>query len=164
MNNVYLVGMPGSGKSTVGRLLAERLRMAFLDLDARIVLDAGRSIDSIYASDGEETFRDLEQTALAEVVSTEGTVVSCGGGVVLRPANREALLAAGRVVWLDVPSDVLDDRVRDEPRGRPIVTMTESLGPVAEQRRPLYREVSTMVVDAHRAPEDVAADVARVLS
>ena len=161
---MYLVGMPGSGKSTVGRLLAERLRMEFLDLDARIERDAGRTIDAIYAEDGEETFRDLEQAALAEVVSTEGTVVSCGGGVVLRPANRERLKASARVVWLDVPSDVLDARVRGESRGRPIVTMTESLGPVAEQRRPLYREASTMVVDADRAPSDVAADVARLLS
>ncbi len=164
MKNVYLVGMPGSGKSTVGRLLSERLRVAFLDLDARIEADAGRTIDAIYASDGEEAFRELEQGALADVIATSDTVVSCGGGVVLRPENRERLKAAGRVVWLDVPSAVLDARVKHEPRGRPIVTMTESLGPVAEERRPLYREVSTMIVDADRAPADVASDVARLLS
>jgi shikimate kinase len=156
--------MPGSGKSTVGPLVAERLAMDFVDLDDVIERDAGLTIEAIYADGGEEAFRDLEEAALADAVTTAGTVVGCGGGAVLRPANRARLKAAGRVVWIRVPGEVADERARREPRGRPIVTMTDSLVPVAEARRPFYEEVATVVVDGTRAPIEVADAVAEAMA
>lgn len=161
---MYLVGMPGSGKSTVGPLVAERLAMRFVDLDTVIERDAGRTIEAIYADGGEEAFRDLEEAALADAVNTAGTVIGCGGGAVLRPANRDRLKAAGRVVWIRVPGEVADERARRNPRGRPIVTMTDSLVPVAEARRPFYEEVATVTVDGTRPPGEVADAVAEAMA
>jgi shikimate kinase len=156
---VYLVGMPGSGKSTVGRLLAERLDMAFVDLDAEIETASGRTIEAIYAESGEGTFRDLEEVALADVAGRDGAVVACGGGVVLRPRNRALLRASGRVAWIDAPADVLEPRARANPRGRPILATTDSLAPVAEERRPFYEEVAAVTVDGTRPAEEVAEAV-----
>ncbi|MCA1726158.1 MAG: shikimate kinase [Actinobacteria bacterium] len=162
--NVYLVGMPGAGKSTVGPIVARLLAMGFVDLDAVIEGSCGRTIEAIYADGGEPAFRDLEVGAVAEVMQTSDTVVACGGGVVLRPENRRLLKGSGRVAWLQVPADVLDARTRDHPRGRPIVTMTQTLAPVEAFRRPLYREVATVTVDGTRAPEAVAGQIAETFA
>lgn len=158
--NVYLVGMPGAGKTTVGPLAATRMGARFVDLDAVIEAGCGRTIEDVYADGGESAFRDLEVAAVASVVDTEDSVVACGGGVVLRPENRRRLHASGRVVWLQVPVEVLDARTRDHPRGRPIVTMMETLAPVEEVRRPLYAEVATLILDGTRAADDLAAEIA----
>jgi shikimate kinase len=85
---VYLVGMPGSGKSTVGPVLADRLGVPFVELDARIERAAGKSVAQIFSDEGEARFREMEAAALMEAATEDPSVVSCGGGVVLEPANR----------------------------------------------------------------------------
>ena len=97
---VYLVGMPGSGKSTVGRELAGRLGVPFVDLDGEIERRAGRTVPEIFASDGESGFRALEAQELLRASSRDPSVVACGGGVVLEPANRIALRNTGTCVFL----------------------------------------------------------------
>ncbi|MEX0712312.1 MAG: shikimate kinase, partial [Pirellulales bacterium] len=98
--NIVLIGYRGSGKSTVARELAGRLGWPWLDADHQIEERAGKSIAAVFAEEGEERFRDLESSLLAELVERDKTVLAAGGGAVLRPANRALLRSAGKVVWL----------------------------------------------------------------
>jgi shikimate kinase len=159
---VYLVGMPGSGKSTVGPELARRLGVPFVELDAEIERAAGKTVREIFEQDGETRFRELEVAALTEAAAADPSVVSCGGGVVLEPANRVLLRATGEVVFLDVPLDVLTERVRPAA-DRPLIRERGDLERLASEREPLYREFAAHVVDARGTVEDVAAAIEREL-
>jgi shikimate kinase len=152
---VYLVGMPGSGKSTVGPELARRLEVPFVELDAEIERAAGRSVREIFERDGEVRFRELEAQALADAAARDPSVVSCGGGVVLEPANRILLRATGEVVFLSVPLDVLRDRVQPNAE-RPLIRAAGDLERLAREREPLYREFAAHVVDGTGDPGEVA--------
>lgn len=147
--HVVLVGLMGSGKSTVGRILADRLQRPLLDTDALIEQRAGRTVREIFASDGEVAFRDLEAAVLVEALAgDEPAVVSTGGGVVLRPENRAALGAArARVVWLCAEPSTLLERIR-HAGNRPLLDHDPeaTLLRMAEERAPLYREVADLVV------------------
>ncbi len=156
---VYLVGMPGSGKSTVGRSLAQRLGVPFVDLDDEIVAVAGKSVSAIFAEDGEVRFRELEAEALVRVAgAADPSVVGCGGGVVLEPANRATLRATGLAVFLDVPLSQLKERVVPAA-DRPLIHEEGDLERLLAAREPLYREFAAHVVDGSGAPEAVAAAV-----
>ncbi len=156
---VYLVGMPGSGKSTVGIELAARLEVPFVDLDDEIVAADGRPVPRIFAEDGEARFRELEAAALVGVAAAhDPSVVACGGGVVLEPANRVTLRATGIVVFLSVPLEQLRERVVPAA-DRPLIHTQADLERLFEQREPLYREFAAHVVDASGTPEDVAAAI-----
>jgi shikimate kinase len=159
---VYLVGMPGSGKSTVGPELARRLGVPFVELDAEIEGTAGRSVREIFERDGEARFRELEAQALTDAAARDPSVVSCGGGVVLEPANRILLRATGEVVFLSVPIEVLRERVRPAA-DRPLIRDPGDLDRLAREREPLYREFAAHVVDARGSVEEVAAAIEREL-
>ena len=150
---VYLVGMPGSGKSTVGPELARRLAVPFVELDERIERAAGSSVREIFERDGEARF---------EAASLDPSVVSCGGGVVLEPANRVSLRATGEVVFLSVPLEVLAERVRPGAE-RPLIRTEGDLERLFRDREPLYREFAAHVVDASGPAEDVAAAIEKEL-
>ena len=156
---VYLVGMPGSGKSTVGPELARRLGVPFVELDERIEHAAGSSVREIFERDGEARFRELEAAALVEAASRDPSVVSCGGGVVLEPANRVSLRATGEVVFLSVPLEVLAERVRPGAE-RPLIRSEGDLERLYRDREPLYREFAAHVVDA-TGPFQLYGDDAR---
>jgi shikimate kinase len=147
--HVVLVGLMGSGKTTVGRALAERLRRPLLDTDTVVEQRAGRTIREIFADDGEPVFRDLESAALADVLAgAEPTVIATGGGVVLRAENRAALDAAeARVVWLSAEPGTLLERLR-HATDRPLLDHDPeaTLQRMADERAPLYREVADLVV------------------
>jgi shikimate kinase len=159
---VYLVGMPGSGKSTVGPVLAERLRVPFVELDAEIERAAGRTVAEIFEHDGEARFRELEAGALTDAAARDPSVVSCGGGVVLEPANRVTLRATGVVVFLSVPLDVLSRRVAPA-EDRPLIRHEGDLERLLAERERLYREFAAHVVDGSAAPQDVAEAIQREL-
>jgi shikimate kinase len=152
---VYLVGMPGSGKSTVGVELAGRFGVPFVDLDAEIERATGRSVAEIFAERGEPAFRALEADALVDASGHDPSVVACGGGVVLEPANRIALRNTGIVVYLDVPVEVLRDRVRPAA-DRPLIREAGDIERLREAREPLYREFAAHVVDGSGPPGEVA--------
>jgi shikimate kinase len=155
---VYLVGMPGSGKSTVGPELARRLGVPYVELDAEIERASGRSVREIFEREGEAGFRELEAAALKEAAVNDPAVVSCGGGVVLEPANRVTLRATGEVVFLSVPLEVLERRV--EPAAdRPLIRHREDMERLYREREPLYREFAAHVVDAAGTPQEVAERV-----
>ncbi len=152
---VYLVGMPGAGKTVVGRELAGRLGVPFVDLDAEIEREQGRAITDIFAAEGEAGFRALEAAALVKAGSHDPSVVSCGGGVVLEPANRITLRNTGSVVYLDVGLDRLRERVRPA-EDRPLIRAEGDLERLLAERGPLYREFAAHVVDASGPPDEVA--------
>src|ERR1043166_7259093 len=108
--NAVLIGMMGSGKTTVGKLVAERTGMEFIDLDETIVERAGRPIPAIFELDGEEAFRRMETDALREALSATHAVIATGGGIVTRAENRRLLRQIGTVFWLDAPADELLSR------------------------------------------------------
>jgi shikimate kinase len=159
---VYLVGMPGSGKSTVGPVLADRLGVPFVELDAQIELADGRTVREIFEQDGEERFRELEAAALTEAAALDPSVVSCGGGVVLEPANRVTLRATGVVVFLTVPLEVLSARVAPA-EDRPLIRHQGDLERLLGERDGLYREFAAHVVDGAAPPEEVAEAIQQEL-
>jgi shikimate kinase len=160
---VYLVGMPGSGKSTVGPELARLLGVPFVELDEEIQRSAGATIREIFERDGEARFRELEAAALVEAATRDPSVVSCGGGVVLEPANRVTLRATGEVIFLSVPLEILRERVRPGA-DRPLIHEDGDLERLFRERESLYREFAARVVDASGPPEEVAAQVERELT
>ncbi|MEX2275641.1 MAG: shikimate kinase [Actinomycetota bacterium] len=159
---VYLVGMPGSGKTTVGRELAGRLGVPFVDLDAEIQREAGKPISEIFAEDGEPAFRATEAQVLTKASADDPSVVSCGGGVVIEPANRVTLRATGHVVFLDVAIDVLRRRVRPAAE-RPLIHREGDLERLLAEREPMYREFAAHVVDGSGTPPEVAAAIEQQL-
>ncbi len=152
---VYLVGMPGSGKSTVGAELAGRYGVPFVDLDVEIEREAGMTVTEIFADRGEPGFRALEAQALVKASTQDPSVVACGGGVVLEPANRIALRNTGICVYLDVPLEELKRRVQPAT-DRPLIRAEGDLERLLEARGPLYREFAAHVVDASGPPGEVA--------
>jgi len=152
---VYLVGMPGSGKSTVGREVAGRLGVPFVDLDGEIERRHGSTVAEIFSSEGEAAFRALEARALVEVSRRDPSVVACGGGVVLEPANRIALRNTGTCVFLDVSLDLLEGRVRPAAE-RPLIRAEGDLERLLAEREGLYREFAAHVVDGSGTPGEVA--------
>lgn len=155
---IYLVGMPGAGKSVVGRELAARLGVPFIDLDTEIERTTGRRVSDIFEEQGESGFRALEADALVKAGTQDPSVVACGGGVVLEPANRVTLRATGVAVYLDVPLDRLHARVRPAS-DRPLIRREGDIERLLEERGPLYREFAAHVVDGSGTPQEVAAAI-----
>jgi shikimate kinase len=152
---LVLVGAPGSGKSTVGAMLAKRLRAAFRDVDDVIVERAGRSIAEIFTDDGEAAFRALEERITGELLQLPG-VLALGGGAVLSPATRAAL-RSHRVVWLRIGLSQSVKRVGLDT-ARPLLfgNVRGQLLKLLNERAPLYAEVATEVVDTdHTTPAQV---------
>lgn len=149
---LILIGLPGSGKTTVGRQLARRLGLAFQDSDHVIEQRLGCSIRDYFAREGEAAFRDLEESVIRELSQGADGVLATGGGVVLRPANRERLRQAGHVVYLRSTPEEVFRRLRHD-RNRPLLQVTDPLATVRglfEQRDPLYRETAHFVIETGR--------------
>ncbi|MCB1020747.1 MAG: shikimate kinase [Acidobacteria bacterium] len=158
---IYLVGFMGSGKSTVGRLLAERLGWDFVDLDAEIEREAGKPIARIFEDEGEPAFRALETEALVrQTCAVRGggaRVVALGGGAYVAERNRWKLEDAGLTIWLDLSADALWERVRSET-DRPLARNEESFRALCETRRPIY-ENADYRVDAAQPPDQVVETI-----
>jgi shikimate kinase len=159
---VYLVGMPGAGKSRVGSELAGHLGVPFLDLDSEIEAEAGSAVADIFREEGEAAFRALEAAALVKASMQDPAVVACGGGVVLEPANRITLRNTGVAVYLDVPLDELRRRVQPAS-DRPLIRQEGDLERLLSSREPLYREFAAHVVDASGEPRAVAEAIVEEL-
>jgi shikimate kinase len=154
--------MPGAGKSVVGRELAGRLGVPFVDLDAEIERSQGKSVPDLFAEIGEAGFRALEAEALTAASTHDPSVVACGGGVVLEPANRITLRNTGTAVFLDVPLEQLRTRVTPAA-DRPLIRASGDLENLLRDREPLYREFAAHVVDGSGTPGDVAEAIVEEL-
>ena len=148
--NIVLIGMPGSGKSTVGTELAALTERPLIDTDTLIEARAKKSIPQIFAEDGETAFRDLETAVLAEVGRERGQIISCGGGAVLRAENRRALQQNGRIYCLHRPLEWL------ERTGRPLSGDLDRLRRLEAERRPIYAAMTDIAVENTAAPRDAA--------
>ena len=153
-HHLVLVGMMGSGKTSVGQRVAARLHRPFLDSDEQVEARTGRTVREIFETDGEATFRGLEAEALAEALARpQPVVVAAAGGVVLDPGNRRRLQQGATVVWLRAEPAVLATRVRSGDH-RPLLgdDPLAVLEGMEEAREPLYREVADHVVDVDQKP------------
>jgi shikimate kinase len=147
--NIFLVGLMGAGKTTVGRLLARRLKLRFFDSDQEIERRCGVKVPVIFEIEGEGGFRLREEQAIAELTALEGIVLGTGGGAVLAPESRRHLAARGTVVYLNASPEDLYQRVRHD-RNRPLLATPDPLARLRElhaERDALYRSVADFVVD-----------------
>ncbi len=155
-----LVGMMGSGKTTLGRALAEQLRRPFVDSDEQVAARTGRTVREIFEHEGEPAFRRLEAEALAEAVSSsQPSVIAAAGGVVLDAENRRRLREAGTVVWLRAPAGVLAERAAGADH-RPLLgdDPGEAMARLAAEREPLYAEVADAALDVAGLDVDAALE------
>ncbi|MFK0731632.1 MAG: shikimate kinase [Gloeotrichia echinulata GP01] len=159
--NVYLIGMMGTGKTTVGRLLAKQLEYGFVDTDDVIVQAAGRSINQLFAEEGEIGFRQLESDILAQVCAYTKLTIATGGGIVLRTENW-SYLHHGLIVWLDAPVELLYTRLLEDST-RPLLQDIDpqaKLRSLLEQRQPLYSQADLRItVSEGETPEAIAHKV-----
>lgn len=158
--SIVLVGAPGSGKSSVGRLLAFKLDSTFVDVDNRIEQVVGKPITEIFADEGEAHFRELEESASLELIAGDG-VVSLGGGAVMNPRIREALKGHD-VIWLEVSISQATRRVgMNNVRPLLLGNVRGRLIELLRERTPLYQEVATTrIMTDNRRPSEVATELA----
>lgn len=158
---IALTGFMGSGKTSVGRLVADALGCPFLDLDEIIVKKAGRSIPEIFQADGEKGFRRLEKDALEKTVAkyAENTaVLALGGGTVTVPGAVKLLQEKTLCIYLEADIDTLIARLQGQPEGRPLAD--ENMAARLAQREPLYREASHVTIDtAGLTPEEITDEI-----
>lgn len=149
---ISLVGLPGSGKSSVGRQLARRLQLPFFDSDQVIEQQLGCSIREFFEREGEDRFRDIEEFVIDQLTQNPAGVVSTGGGVILRPANRQHLRERSQVVYLNSSPDELFKRLRHD-MNRPLLQVADPLSRLRDLhalRDPLYRETAHFIIDTGR--------------
>lgn len=157
--NLVLTGFMGSGKSSIGRLIARKLGYRFTDTDRIVSREAGVTIPEIFAREGEASFREWESRALESLKGSKGLVVATGGGIILRERNRTLLNQLGFVVWLQACEDVLFERVSRNDR-RPLLRTAnprETIHRLLEERSPLYAAAAAYVLDTSRLTHEEAA-------
>ena len=153
--NVYLIGMMGTGKTTVGQLLAQKLEYRFFDTDVLLEKVAQKPIPEIFATEGEAYFRDLETKVLREVSAYTRSAIATGGGIVQKPVNW-GYLRQGLMIWLDTDLEVLKERLAKD-NTRPLAAKLESLW---ETRRSLYAQADLhIVIERQKTPEQIADEI-----
>lgn len=151
-NNIFLIGLMGSGKTTVGRALAKRLGMHFVDSDHEIEARTGATIPLIFEIEGEESFRRREAEVIRDLTAQQGIVLATGGGAVLDPDNREYLKTRGTVIYLRAGVSSILHRTSND-KNRPLLQTEDprkKIEELARQREPLYREVAHITIDTGR--------------
>jgi shikimate kinase len=151
-DNIFLVGLMGAGKTTVGKLLAKQLDKAFIDADHEIEARTGVKIPVIFEIEGEAGFRKREEAVIEELAGRHNIVLGTGGGAIISPHNRELLARHGTVVYLRGLPEQLYERTRHD-RNRPLLQTQDPLAKLKDlykQRDPLYREIADLVMDTGR--------------
>ncbi len=171
-NHLFLVGYRGSGKSSIGRRLSEILRLPVADSDDVVELEAGKSIRAIFSDEGESRFRDLETQVIRRIAaSPDASIVSLGGGAILREQNRSLIKNGGAVVWLQASVEEIAKRVARDlttTDRRPALTplgARDEIEKLLELREPMYREVADFTVRTdHRTIDEIAMEISKWFS
>lgn len=157
--NIALIGYRGTGKSTIGRVVAAETGMELKNLDGLIIEKAGMSIPMIVETYGWDQFRDFESEVLEELMKKDSQVLDCGGGIIIRAENREMLSRSGDVFWLTASVDTIAERIAEDSQ-RPSLTgksFIEEIGEVLKEREPLYRHSASHVIDTESMSAQEAA-------
>ena len=162
-NNVFLIGYRATGKSTVGKVVADALGRQFFDADIELESVAGKTIAAIFADDGESTFRDLETQTIARLAKVQHCVIALGGGAVMREENRRIIRASGQTVWLTASPECIEQRVNGDPltgQRRPNLTTAgglQEIREILEHREPVYGDCADLSLDTEElAPSEIA--------
>jgi shikimate kinase len=159
MKNIYLVGFMGSGKSTVGKILAEKLNMNFIDIDKLIEEKEGMKIKDIFEQKGESYFRELERKQIEAIVNQEGLVVSTGGGLGANLDNMNLMKKNGDVVWLDVSLNTVLDRLKND-QDRPLLKQPiEKIKQLFEERKNVYRLANIRINADKKTPSQIVEEI-----
>ena len=159
MKNIYLVGFMGSGKSTVGKILAEKLNMKFVDIDKLIEEKEGMKIKDIFEQKGESYFRELERKQIEAIVNQEGLVVSTGGGLGANLDNMNLMKKNGDVVWLDVSLNTVLDRLKND-QDRPLLKQPiEKIKQLFEERKNVYRLANIRINADKKTPSQIVEEI-----
>lgn len=163
--NIFLIGMMGTGKTTIGKILAQRLGYRFFDTDVLIERVTQQTINSIFTTQGEEAFRDIESQVLAELSACTRSVIATGGGIILRPKNW-SYLHHGLIIWLDTPVNLLTKRLAKD-QTRPLLQdedLTIKLQSLLAQRQPLYAQGDLhILIQENQSPHDIVKEIFEVI-
>lgn len=165
MNNIILCGFMGSGKTTVGKILAAKLKTNFFDMDKYIENTSDMLIIDIFETFGEPAFRKYESEATVELCAKDNIVIAAGGGAVLKEENVKAFKSSGKLVLIDVPLSIIKDRLRDD-KTRPLLTRTDKdkvMLKLYVTRMPVYSNVADIIIDAgNKTPEAIADEIIKL--
>ncbi|MEN3334960.1 MAG: shikimate kinase [Blastocatellia bacterium] len=160
---IFLVGFMGAGKTTVGQALAEAMGWQFVDLDPLIEQREGLTIREIFEMRGEPEFRRIEREAIAACREMSETVIALGGGAYIAEENRAQLREIGVTVWLDCPLEICLRRITGDA-ARPLLRSREEMRELFERRRPAYALADLIVETGDRSPEELAAEILKLLA
>jgi shikimate kinase len=164
--NIVLIGYRGTGKTVVGELLAERLGMTYIGMDAQIVKKAGMSIPEIVEKSGWPGFRDMESQVARELAGLDNLIIDTGGGVIERPENIEMLQTNARIFWLKASVDAIVSRIQEDTQRPALIagkTFTQEVAEVMEQRTPKYQSAAHQEIDTDPlTPEQVAEKIIQI--
>lgn len=165
MNNIYLVGMMGSGKSVTGEILAEHLKRSFVECDQLIVKKSGQTVAEIFETKGEESFRDLESEILKDLIRLDNHIISTGGGVVVRSQNIKRMKDTGKIVYLRSKAETLCQRTKGDS-SRPLLNTDDPLKRIRqmlEERSKFYSQADIIVDTDGKQAKTVAEEISRAL-
>jgi shikimate kinase len=163
LKNIYLVGFMGSGKSTVGKLLAEKLNIKFIDVDTEIEKKEGKKISEIFREKGEKYFRELEKKEIENLTKKTDLVVSTGGGLGANLENMKKMKKTGTVIWLDVPLNLLLERCGND-QNRPLLQQPfEKLKKLYEDRKKVYSMADVHIKINTQTPQEIVKEILKRL-
>lgn len=156
--HLFLCGMMGAGKSTVGKLLAETLSLPFIDLDEMIVEKEKMAISKIFLDYGEDYFRECEKDALNLLIKEPRSVIALGGGSIIEPENKKIVLQHGNLIYLKVRLETIELRLKMEEREKRPLLQKHDISELLEKRSKIYEE-NSLIISADRFPEDVVDNI-----
>ena len=165
MNNIYITGFMSSGKTTVSKLLSNKLNKPLYDTDELIVNKTNLTINDIFLKFGEEYFRECETETLTEISKEEFAVISTGGGIILRDKNRRIMYETGKIIYLNAEFSVIEERLENARKSRPLLREeTEKIKNRYEKRQPLYKDCDLEIkITKDMTPEQIAEKIVSYL-
>ncbi len=162
MRNIYLIGLPGAGKTSIGRLLAKELQRRFVDTDRLITKKAKQSVPDIFREKGEAAFRQMEHEVLLDLAGRKNRIVATGGGIILNPENILLMRKSGRVIWIKRPPEIIiqSPRIKKRPL---LAADANKLFTLYEERKAFYQEAAHLEIDNIENREDTVKTILAAL-